>query len=116
MPEFVFTGTDKSLLMRAARLLLDQASTLERSYGQNWAADPDHRAAKLEFDRLHRDARDLRALAHRYEALVGPLKKPRQQPRRAPLLDSTGDGGTLAPTAAVQMLKTLGDQDGNSND
>lgn len=77
MEGFVFTGTDKALLLRAGRLLLEQAQTLENSHGQNWAANSESREAKAEFDRLHRDARDLKALAKRYEKLVGPLTKPR---------------------------------------
>lgn len=58
----VFTGPDKALLDRAARLIGEQAKALK------WEdiADPRKRkAAKLEFDRLKRDEFDLRALAKR---------------------------------------------------
>lgn len=114
MPEFVFTNTDKALLLRSARLLLDQAQTLERSYGQNWAADPDHRAAKLEFDRLHRDARDLRALARRYESLTGPLTKKRPPRVNAgPQRNANPQGGTQGSDNASQ---TLGGSHADSND
>lgn len=114
MPEFIFTNTDKSLLMRAARLLLEQAKTLEKSYGLNWAADPEHRAAKLEFDRLHRDARDLRALAHRYESVTGPLTKKRAPGvRRGAQANANEAGGTPAlPTDS----QTPGGAHADSND
>ena len=62
----MFTNTDKALLNRAARHLTTEAAKLEKTYGQNsWGADKQCRKAKLEFDRLTRDARDLCALATR---------------------------------------------------
>ena len=63
----VFTGPDKALLDRAARSFDAQAVAL------NWEAISDPRkrkAAKLEFDRLKRDAFDLRALGVRLRKAV----------------------------------------------
>ena len=68
----VFTGPDKALLDRAARSFDAQAKAL------NWEAitDPKRRkAAKLEFDRLKRDAFDLRALGIRSMALAKRINK-----------------------------------------
>ena len=62
----MFTNTDKALLNRAARYLKAEAAKLEKTYGQNsWGADKQCRKAKLEYDRLMRDARDLDAQATR---------------------------------------------------
>jgi hypothetical protein len=66
----VFTNTDKGLMMRAGRRLADQAKALETKFGFNWAATKESREAKLEFDRLMRDDRDLRILAKRIEKAV----------------------------------------------
>lgn len=63
----MFTTIDKALLMRTARHLEQVAGKLE-AY-MPWTAET--RAAKLEYDRLKRDARDLRALGQR-------LSKPAQ--------------------------------------
>ena len=67
----VFTGPDKALLDRAARLIDAQAKALK------WDSivDPKKRkAAKLEFDRLNRDAFDLRALAQRLKQAAKVIK------------------------------------------
>lgn len=66
----IFTNTDKTLMMRAARHLSTQAAELKNSFGQNWAFDKESRNAKREYDRLLRDERDLRALAKRLETAV----------------------------------------------
>lgn len=58
----VFTGPDKALLERAARSFDAQAKAL------NWDGVSDlkkRKSVKLEFDRLKRDAFDLRALGQR---------------------------------------------------
>lgn len=66
----VFTGPDKALLDRAARSFDQQAAAL------NWESITDlkkRKAAKLEFDRLKRDAFDLRALGVRLRKTVKVL-------------------------------------------
>lgn len=69
----LFTNTDKSLLLRAARLLLEDATKLESTHGSNWVASKESKAAKAEYDRLHRDARDIKKLVKRLEAETGKL-------------------------------------------
>jgi hypothetical protein len=67
----VFTGPDKALLDRTARMLDAQAQAL------NWEQVLDskkRKATKLEFDRLTRDARDLRALGVRLMKIAKLLK------------------------------------------
>jgi hypothetical protein len=59
-----FTRTDKGLLDRSARHLEDQADVLANSF-QPWGASKETRAKKVEYDRLMRDARDLRMLGKR---------------------------------------------------
>lgn len=66
------TALDKALLMRTARHLEERAAELERSYTP-WGASPEGKRAKRVYDRLLRDARDLRTLAKR-------LTKPAVQP------------------------------------
>lgn len=63
----IFTNTDKTLMMRAGRLLVEQARILKHSYGQNWAGSAEAKEAKRQHDRLLRDDRDLRELAKRLE-------------------------------------------------
>ncbi len=63
----VFTNTDKVLMMRAGRLLVEQAKSLKLQFGENWAASKESKVAKREYDRLLRDDRDIRALAKRLE-------------------------------------------------
>lgn len=71
---FTFTASDKALLHRTARHLLAKANELERMYGQaSWGTDKTTRAAKLEFDRLQRDARDLIAMGKRLAAFSGTI-------------------------------------------
>ena len=63
----VFTGPDKALLDRAARSFDQQAVAL------NWEAIEDskkRKSAKLVYDRLKRDAHDLRTLAVRLRKLA----------------------------------------------
>ena len=61
-----FTKTEKALLDRSARNLTGQASKIYETHGNTgWGANKESKAAKLEYDRLQRDARDLRALAKR---------------------------------------------------
>ena len=71
-----FTLTDKSLMLRAARILEGDAGVLESSHGPVWSATADGKTAKREFDRLLRDARDLRSLVRRFEALHPPIPVP----------------------------------------
>lgn len=62
-----FTSIDKALLLRAARHLEERALNLEVS-NSPWGATPEGKIAKRVFDRLKRDARDLRSLAKRLQA------------------------------------------------
>jgi hypothetical protein len=59
----MFTKTEKALLDRAARRAADQATEIQKSLaGLSWGATRPTKKSKLEFDRLMRDCRDLRAL------------------------------------------------------
>ena len=69
-----FTNLDKALCDRLARGLHAQAKMLLTLHGSNWQASKDSRKAKLEFDRLERDARDAGLLAKR---MVGEEKQRR---------------------------------------
>ena len=69
-----FTNLDKALCDRLARRLRAQANMLLTLHGSNWQASKDSREAKLEFDRLERDARDAGLLAKR---MVGEEKQRR---------------------------------------
>lgn len=60
----MFTNTDKALLDRAARRATASAACL-KSLHPSWGASKDSKKAKLEYDRLMRDAHDTRALAKR---------------------------------------------------
>jgi hypothetical protein len=103
----IFTNTDKALLLRAARLLLADAKALEDSHGKNWVENDAAKQAKLEFDRLHRDVRDLKSLVKRLEAVTGPLSKrptkktvaqePHQPMPEAPRLIATSVSGETLP-------------------
>ena len=84
---FEFTLTDKALMLRAARHLAEAAAIEERSYGPVWASTAGGVAAKKVFDRLLRDARDMRALVKRLEALHPPAPVPA--------------GGDIPPDAVV---------------
>lgn len=57
-----FTGVDRALLQRSARSLEAKAHPLA---DEIWDGSDASRARKLEYDRLMRDGRDLRALAKR---------------------------------------------------
>lgn len=71
----LFTTTNKALMQRAARNMTEQAAVLKNSYGQNWAASKEAKVAKRQYDRLLRDARDLRELADAlYTGLPQALK------------------------------------------
>lgn len=61
----IFTGVDKALLDRAARLMEIRADAMYEAAGGNWGATKESRKAKDEYDLLMRDARDLRALGKR---------------------------------------------------
>ena len=69
----IFSGLDKSLLQRAARLLEQQAAGIQKSKTEagSWAGA---RASKREFDALMRDARDLRSVVKRLAAPATPRK------------------------------------------
>lgn len=71
----IFTGVDKALLDRAARLMEIRADAMYEAAGGNWGATKESRKAKDEYDVLMRDARDLRALGKRL------LGKPKQKGR-----------------------------------
>lgn len=60
-----FTNLDKALLDRCARGLRNDAAALLARHGSNWQASKESRKAKLEYDRLQRDAHDLSMLAKR---------------------------------------------------
>ena len=90
-----FSGIDKALLQRAARLLESQAAGIEKSKtnGGNWAGA---RAAKREFDALMRDARDLRSAVKRFAAPATP-RKPRVPKVDTPVSDTpASDDGVVA--------------------
>lgn len=68
----MFTLTDKTLIDRAARLLREQASLLhDAQNGLPWGTNEAGQKAKLQFDRLMRDERDLRSLAKRLTTHFG---------------------------------------------
>lgn len=62
-----FSKMDKALLDRAARNLTAQAREIELAVAvpMGWGASKESKVGKLGYDRLLRDARDLRALAKR---------------------------------------------------
>ena len=71
-----FTLTDKALMLRAARFMVEEAAVLAQSHGPVWAATADGVVAKRQHDRLLRDARDLRALVKRFVELHPPVAVP----------------------------------------
>lgn len=80
----IFTGSDKALLDRAARMMDREAKRLA------WDVLPPgagRKTAKLEFDRLTRDARDLRALGKRH-APAAALRVKKEKPAPVPPSDS----------------------------
>lgn len=87
----MFTLADKGLLDRAARLLLEQAAAIEFSYGKPAWVGEEARKEKLVFDRLQRDARDLRSLAKRLANHFQVAPAPRQP--------------KVGPTAAEALAK-----------
>lgn len=72
----IFTGVDKALLDRAARILEGMAKDLESDCDGNWGASKATRKMKDEYDVLMRDARDLRALGKR---MVGVARQVAQE-------------------------------------
>lgn len=90
----VFTRTDKALIDRAARLVLDQAKIEENLHGPVWAATAEGKDAKRRFDRLQRDARDLRALARRLEKAMPVAVYPEHGATN--VLTTGNPGGALA--------------------
>lgn len=60
----MFTKTDKALLDRTARRITMSAEAIQKVHPV-WGATEDSKKAKLEYDRLMRDARDLRMMAKR---------------------------------------------------
>lgn len=72
----MFAKTDKALMDRTA-LRLTKAAGAIQSVHPVWGATPDSKKAKLEYDRLMRDARDMRSLAKR---MVPPKPKAAPQP------------------------------------
>lgn len=95
----IYTLTDKTLMMRAARQLKEQADVLLNRYGTNWAENDESKGAKRKFDRLLRDERDLRMLAKRFEKVM-KVQEAEAAAQVAPLL--------AAPVAAPS---TAGDPD-----
>ena len=74
---YEFTLTDKTLMLRAARFLNAEAAVLEASHGPVWVATQEGIVAKKQFDRLLRDARDMKTLVRRLEALHPPVAAPK---------------------------------------
>lgn len=69
----MFTKTDKALLDRTALRVTKSAAAIQ-SIHPVWGATKDSKKAKLEYDRLQRDARDLRALAKRMVPKVAAVQ------------------------------------------
>lgn len=101
-----FSTVDKALLDRSARILRALASNIEQACGSAWGG---HRDEKLEFDRLMRDERDLRALGKR---LAGEAKAPAALPVG---LDAIGYLSAVAELSRVNGLVLTPDinEDGN---
>jgi hypothetical protein len=59
------TPTDRYLLQRVARTLEADAKVELDSYSQDWLGSQEAKAAKGRYDRLMRDARDLRDMVTR---------------------------------------------------
>jgi len=97
-----FTNLDKALCDRLARGLHAQAKMLLTLHGSNWQASKDSRKAKLEFDRLERDARDAGLLAKR---MVGEEKQRRLAEK---VLADAVEKSTLSGLAG-QDVKVLAD-------
>lgn len=87
----VFTGPDKALLDRAARMFDQQAAAL------NWEAISDtkkRKAAKDVFDRHKRDAFDLRALGVRLKKVAKVIASEQATAAaRVPPVEGTGSAG-----------------------
>ena len=77
-----FTNLDKALLDRCARGLRKDAVGLLTMHSANWQASKESRRAKLEYDRLERDARDLCMLATR---MMGEEKQRRSAQQVIPI-------------------------------
>lgn len=58
-----FTKDDKALVLRAARIIREQAETIKRSHAP-WTAE-DGKRQKRRYDRFLREERDLRELVKR---------------------------------------------------
>jgi len=93
----MFTLADKGLLDRAARQLLEEAAAIENLYGKPAWVGEEARKEKLVFDRLQRDARDLRSLAKRLANHFQVAPAPRQPKAVFPPPDSEAKvvGGVL---------------------
>lgn len=77
----VFTGPDKALLDRSARAAEAQAKLL----GWEALTGSARKKAKLEYDRLMRDAHDLRLMGARLTKVAKVLRTPAEKPA-APVL------------------------------
>jgi len=77
----VFTGPDKALLDRSARAAEAQAKLL----GWEALTGTARKKAKLEYDRLMRDAHDLRLMGVRLTKVARALRTPAEKPA-APVL------------------------------
>lgn len=66
-----FTRVDRNLMLRVGLWLRKQAENLERQHGANWAASPEAKQAKRDYDRLRREERDLYALRQRLNGSSG---------------------------------------------
>lgn len=84
----MFTKTDKSLLDRAARRITLSANAIQAT-NPVWGATENSKKAKLEYDRLMRDARDLRMMAKR---MVPSKPKNAQQPELGLVADGQANG------------------------
>jgi len=100
----MFYLTDKSLLDRVARLTNDAATALrERHEAAGWPATKESRAAKLEYDRLLRDVRDLRLLGRRMSAHFG-VKPAAKVVKVAALRPLAEGGGYALPTPSAPLV------------
>ena len=106
----MFTLTDKTLLDRAARMINERAKALRQKWEMvGWAGTKEGRAAKLEYDRLLRDERDMRALGKRM-CLHFDVKAAPRVAKGAPQDTAEVDDplNPLSPEARADYLSDLG--------
>lgn len=89
----MFTLVDKTLLDRAARLVNEKARTYRVAHQKpdtGWNGSKEDREAKVVYDRLLRDERDLRLLGTRLCQHFGV--KAERKPKEAPKEEAPGAG------------------------